>query len=130
MGANAKLVRDAYAAFGRGDITSVIAMLDENVSWTSPRTLPHGGEFSGPGQVGKFFEGLGAAWDSYAVLAPQVGGRIGIQSPDGSGMIWIDASGVGPAGNNTADNPPAAVPDGAAIPAAVAFAETDDAAAP
>jgi len=67
MGANAKVVRDAYAAFGKGDIASVIAMLDENVSWTSPRTLPHGGEFSGPAQVGKFFEGLGAAWDSVAL---------------------------------------------------------------
>jgi len=67
MGANAKLVRDAYAAFGRGDIAAVIAMLDEKVEWTSPRTLPHGGDFSGPTQVGKFFEGLGAAWDSLAL---------------------------------------------------------------
>ena len=64
MGANAKLVNDAYAAFGRGDIAAVIAMLDDNVEWTSPGTLPHGGEFSGPAQVGKFFEGIGAAWDS------------------------------------------------------------------
>ena len=67
MGANAELVRDAYAAFGRGDIASVIAMLDEKVEWTSPRTLPHGGDFSGPDQVGKFFEGIGAAWDSLAL---------------------------------------------------------------
>jgi ketosteroid isomerase-like protein len=67
MGANAKIARDAYAAFGRGDIAAVIAMLDEKVEWTSPRTLPHGGEFSGPAQVGKFFEGIGAAWDSLAL---------------------------------------------------------------
>jgi len=64
---NTKLVRDAYAAFARGDIASVIAMLDEKVEWTSPRTLPHGGEFSGPAQVGKFFEGIGAAWDGLAL---------------------------------------------------------------
>jgi uncharacterized protein len=67
MGANANLVRDAYAAFGAGDIGAVIAMLDEHVAWTSPRTLPHGGEFSGSAQVGKFFEGIGAAWDSLAL---------------------------------------------------------------
>jgi len=67
MGENAKLVQDAYAAFGRGDIAAVIAMLDEKVEWTSPRALPHGGEFSGPAQVGKFFEGIGAAWDSLAL---------------------------------------------------------------
>jgi hypothetical protein len=45
-------------------------------------------------------------------------------------MIWIEASGVGPAGNATADNPPATVPDGAATPPAVAVAEPDGAAAP
>jgi hypothetical protein len=64
MGASTKLVQQAYDAFGKGDIAAVIAMLDENVEWTSSRTLPHGGEFSGPAQVGKFFEGIGAAWDA------------------------------------------------------------------
>jgi hypothetical protein len=56
-------------------------------SWSSP--------FAG----GVDFGVLGPVWDSYTVLAPQVGGRIGILSPDSSTMIWIDASGVGPAGN-------------------------------
>src|SRR4029078_4158893 len=65
--------------------------------------------FSSPFREGVDFGVLGPVWSSYAVLAPQVGGRIGILSRGGSGMIWIDASGVGPAGNNTADNPPAAV---------------------
>ena len=64
MGANAKQVRQAYDAFAQGDIATVIAMVDEHVDWISPRALPHGGEFSGPGQVGKFFEGIGAAWES------------------------------------------------------------------
>jgi uncharacterized protein len=64
MGANATQVQQAYDAFAKGDIAAVIAMLDENVEWTSPRSLPHGGEFSGPAQVGKFFEGIGAAWDA------------------------------------------------------------------
>ncbi len=64
MGANAKLIQEAYDAFGRGDVGVVIGMLDANVEWVSPRSLPHGGEFSGPAQVGKFFEGIGAAWDS------------------------------------------------------------------
>jgi hypothetical protein len=64
MSSDAKLVQLAYDAFGKGDIATVIAMLDETVDWVSPRSLPHGGEFSGPAQVGKFFEGIGAAWDS------------------------------------------------------------------
>ena len=64
MGANAKLVQQAYDAFGRGDIATVIGLLDTNVEWTSPTALPHGGEFAGPAGVGKFFEGLGANWDA------------------------------------------------------------------
>ena len=64
MGANAKLIQQAYDAFGRGDIATVIGMLDENVEWTSAANLPHGGEFSGPAEVGKFFEGIGANWDT------------------------------------------------------------------
>ena len=64
MSANAKLVQQAYDAFGRGDIATVIGMLDANVEWISPRALPHGGEFTGPEEVGKFFEGIGANWDT------------------------------------------------------------------
>jgi ketosteroid isomerase-like protein len=64
MGANSKLVQQAYDAFDQADIATVIGLLDETVEWTSPRVLPHGGEFSGPAQVGKFFEGIGANWDS------------------------------------------------------------------
>jgi hypothetical protein len=64
MGANTKVVQQASAAFGKGDIPTVIGMLAENVEWVSPRALPHGGEFSGPAQVGKFFEGIGAAWNA------------------------------------------------------------------
>jgi ketosteroid isomerase-like protein len=64
MGANAKLIQQAYAAFGTGDIATVIGLLDTGVEWTSPESLPHGGEFSGPGDVGKFFESIGANWDA------------------------------------------------------------------
>ena len=64
MGANAQVVETAYAAFGRGDIPALLALLSNDVEWTSPRSLPHGGEFSGPAQVGKFFEGIGVAWDA------------------------------------------------------------------
>lgn len=64
MGANAKVVQQAYDAFGRGDIATVIGLLDANVEWTSPTTLPHGGEFTGPAEVGTFFASIGANWDA------------------------------------------------------------------
>ena len=50
------VVQDVYGAFGRGDIPAILGMLDEGVAWTSPRTLPQGGTYKGPGEVGSFFE--------------------------------------------------------------------------
>ena len=61
MGTNLALVQGAYAAFGQGDIGGVLAALGDDVDWSSPGTPPHGGQFRGPADVGRFFEGLGAA---------------------------------------------------------------------
>jgi hypothetical protein len=88
MGANAKLVQQAYAAFGRGDIATVIGLLDADVEWTSPTTLPHGGEFSGPAEVGAFFAGIGANWDALDLdieSVDEVGARsvVGVLRADG-----------------------------------------------
>ena len=49
MGANAKLVQQAYDAFGRGDIADRDrhARRERRVD-IAARPLPHGGEFSGP----------------------------------------------------------------------------------
>lgn len=62
MGTNAAVVQSAYDAFGRGDIGAVLDLLDDAVEWSAPATLPHGGQFQGTAGVGKFFEGIGAAW--------------------------------------------------------------------
>ena len=47
MGQNTKVVQQAYDAFGRGDIPGLLALLDDSVEWSSPKTLPHGGDFRG-----------------------------------------------------------------------------------
>jgi ketosteroid isomerase-like protein len=62
MGTNAAVVQNAYDAFGRGDIGAVIALLDDAVDWSSPGTLPQGGQFQGKGGVGEFFQKVGGAW--------------------------------------------------------------------
>ena len=67
MGDNATLVKNAYAAFGRGDVPAVIDLVDEKVDWSSPATLPQGGHFEGKGQVGQFFQGIGDAWESLSI---------------------------------------------------------------
>jgi ketosteroid isomerase-like protein len=62
MSANTSVVQSAYDAFAKGDIPGVINLLSEDVEWSSPSTLPHGGHFHGQDGVGKFFAGIGAAW--------------------------------------------------------------------
>jgi ketosteroid isomerase-like protein len=73
MGANAKVVEQAYSAFGRGDIPALLALLDDDVEWTSPRTLPQGGEYRGKAEVVKFFEAVGGAWSDLALDVERVG---------------------------------------------------------
>jgi hypothetical protein len=61
--------------------------------------------WSSPFATGGDFGVVGTTWTTYAVLAPQVGGRIGVREPTTGEMIWIDASGVGPT-DGAADPPP------------------------
>jgi ketosteroid isomerase-like protein len=61
------LINGLYAAFGRGDVPAVLAMLDEDIEWHAPENLPHGGDFQGRDDVGRFFRGLGEQWESLDV---------------------------------------------------------------
>ena len=72
MGDNTKVVQQAYDAFGRGDIPAFLGLLDEGITWSTPMTLPHGGEFTGHAGVGRFLEGIGANWSSLVVIPEAV----------------------------------------------------------
>jgi len=39
-------LRDAYAAFNRGDMDAAVASLDENIEWIEPR-ISRGGTYQG-----------------------------------------------------------------------------------
>jgi ketosteroid isomerase-like protein len=58
-----EVVSDLYAAFGRGDIPAILAMIDEDIDWRAPENLPHGGSFLGREAVGHFFRGIGEHWE-------------------------------------------------------------------
>jgi ketosteroid isomerase-like protein len=73
MGTNAALVNDAYAAFGRGDIGAVLDMLTDDVEWSSPGVLPHGGGYRGKAEVGSFFAAIGANWQALPLDIESVG---------------------------------------------------------
>lgn len=54
---NIALAQSGYAAFGRGDIPALLAMLDANIEWKTPGSadLPTSGTRRGQAAVGEFF---------------------------------------------------------------------------
>ena len=61
---NVRIVQEAYAAFGRGDIPAVLNLLTGDVEWVvpgPPDRLPHVGTFRGREDVERFFALLGQA---------------------------------------------------------------------
>jgi ketosteroid isomerase-like protein len=59
------LLRRGYDAFARGDLATVLGMLDENVDWYAPDSVRIGGRYTGPDAVAGFFSRLP---ESYADL--------------------------------------------------------------
>jgi uncharacterized protein len=58
---NKQVVKELYAAFGRGDIAAVLALVAEDVNWRLPGTVPHySGSYKGPNGVADFFRELDA----------------------------------------------------------------------
>lgn len=90
METNAEVVRKAYAAFARSDIAAILDLLDDDVIWTAPATLPQGGTFTGKDGVLKFFEGVGAAWESLRIDLEQIndlGGDLVVGVVQGAGTL-------------------------------------------
>lgn len=56
--ANVLVVRDAYAAFQRGDIQAILDSLTENVEWLAPPVEPVGGTYHGRDGVAQFFKNV------------------------------------------------------------------------
>src|SRR5688500_18956198 len=64
---NGELLRNAYEAFGRGDIAAVMGAFAEDIEWNVPEVLPHGGRSRGLQEVAGFFERLGSTWKDFGV---------------------------------------------------------------
>ena len=67
---NIQTVKDAYAAFGRGDINAILAMGDDNIEWEGVKgtegVAPHAGLRRGKAAVGEFFRLVGSTLDFQA----------------------------------------------------------------
>jgi ketosteroid isomerase-like protein len=72
---NEVLAREAYAAFGRGDMDALHQNWAENIRWHSPGRGPLAGDYEGAAQVlglfGRLFELSGDTWrtETHDVLA-------------------------------------------------------------
>lgn len=57
---NTKIVQEAYAAFGRGDVQAILDRIDDNVVWLgvygASKDVPTSGERRGKPAVGEFFK--------------------------------------------------------------------------
>jgi len=47
-----------YAAFQRGEIQTILDQLAQDVFWRQPASVPWGGDYVGPAEVGAFFAKL------------------------------------------------------------------------
>ena len=64
---NVETINGAYAAFAAGDVEGVLSRLSDDVEWHAPSVLPHGGDFHGRDDTGRFFAGLVEKWDGMVV---------------------------------------------------------------
>jgi len=56
---NVQVVKNGYAAFGRGDIQALLSLFAEDIEWISPgEGLPLAGTYRGLAQVAGFFQKL------------------------------------------------------------------------
>jgi uncharacterized protein len=55
-------LRDAYAAFNRGDIDAAVAGLDPQIEWSEPESFPGGGMYHGRDGARQYLAQSRAAW--------------------------------------------------------------------
>lgn len=53
---NVQIIQNAYAAFNRGDIETILDTLTEDVEWIAPAVEPVAGTYHGPKEVARFFQ--------------------------------------------------------------------------
>ena len=63
-----EVVQAAYAAFGRGDVPAIQALVSEPTEWTfrGPRDLPYSGTFRTRDEIGRWFAAVASVDDVQA----------------------------------------------------------------
>jgi ketosteroid isomerase-like protein len=70
---NVRIIEDAYAAFAKGDIQSILDQVTDDVDWINegPESIPYAGTFKGRQEVQRFFYGMGSTLDNGRVTASE-----------------------------------------------------------
>jgi ketosteroid isomerase-like protein len=67
MSDNTATVRGIYAAFSRGDVPAIFAVMAPDIQWTEAEGFPYGGVYVGSDAiVSNVFMPLGTEWDGFA----------------------------------------------------------------
>ena len=68
---NVALIRNLYAAFGRGDIPAVLAAMSPDIVWNEAENYPYadGNPYRGPEAIlAGVFARIGSEWDGFAAV--------------------------------------------------------------
>jgi uncharacterized protein len=68
---NVDLVKQAYEAFGRGDLDAIAEGFDEQVEWWTSEEVPNGGTIKGRDAVIQSFAAIGDDWDEFTLQPEQ-----------------------------------------------------------
>ena len=69
---NSNVIKGVYESFANGDVPSVLAAFDENISWTEAEGFPYGGTYIGPNAVlENVFMKLGSEWEGFSSVPNQ-----------------------------------------------------------
>lgn len=70
---NLDIMRRGYEAFNRGDIDTVLGLMDENIEWHEPEVAPYGGTHRGPEQVVQnVFQPVVEDYDDFQVVTEKL----------------------------------------------------------
>ena len=74
---NIQTIKDVYAAFGAGDVQTILSHIAEDADWTNygPSVVPYTGSYKGHAEIAKFFEGIANSTTNAKVTADEFIGQ-------------------------------------------------------
>jgi ketosteroid isomerase-like protein len=64
-------LREAYAAFGRGDVDGLLEHLAPEIDWDATQAIAHTGRFSGHNGVREYISTLSGTWEDFGLEAEE-----------------------------------------------------------